>query len=102
MQSIEKPHGVIRTKRSESQGLMTKCICIETNNYAEYRAIRDMMGKEPVRKLPEPMKFSIGNMYCSNYFKCTCCHKWFEIYDDIDENYMCISCSKGAQGQSPV
>lgn len=77
---------------------MTKRICIETNNYAEYCAIRDMMGKEPVRKLPEPLKFSIGNMYCSNYFKCTCCHKWFEIYDDIDENYMCISC-KAAKRQ---
>ena len=88
MLSIEKPRGVI----------MTKCVCIDVNDYDEYRAIRDMMGKEPIRKLPEPMKFSMGNMYCSNYFKCTRCHKWFEIYDDIDENYMCISCKNKAEG----
>ena len=83
-----------------SQGLMTKCVCIDVNNYDEYRTIRDMMGKEPIRKLPEPMKFSMGNMYCSNYFKCTRCHKWFEIYDDIDESYMCISC-KAALRREP-
>ena len=73
-----------------------KCVCIgrKPNDYAEYCAIRDALGKEPIRKLPEPSKFSKGNMYCSNYFKCTRCHKWCEIYDDIDENYMCISCSK--------
>ena len=86
---------------------MPKCVCIgrKPNDYAEFCAIRDMLGKEPIRKLPEPLngtsslssegaKFSKGNMYCTNYFKCTCCHKWCEIYDDIDENYMCISCSK--------
>ena len=88
MQNNAKPRGVI----------MTKHVCIETNNYAEYCAIRDIMGKEPIRKLPEPMKFSIGNMYCSNYFKCTCCHKWFELYDDIDENYMCMSCKNKTEG----
>lgn len=73
---------------------MPKCVCIgrKPNDYAEFCAIRDALGKEPIRKLPEPLKFSKGNMYCSNYFKCTCCHKWCEIYDDIDENYMCISC----------
>lgn len=93
MLSIEKPRLLRRSSGTTSRGvIMTKCVCVDTDNYAEYCAIRDMMGKEPIRKLPEPMKFSIGNMYCSNYFKCTCCHKWFEIYDDIDENYMCISC----------
>ena len=83
----------------------SKCMCIgrRADDYAEYCAIRDVLGKErgkapelqrsePIRKLPEPMKFSKGNMYCSNYFKCTCCRKWFEIYDDIDENYMCFPC----------
>lgn len=79
---------------------MTKCVCIDVKDYDEYRAIRDMMGKEPIRKLPEPMKFSIGNMYCSNYFKCTCCHKWFEIYDGIDEKYMCISCKAALRQES--
>ena len=83
-----------------SKGLrpMTKCVCVETNNYTEYCAIKKMIGEKPIRKLPEPLKFSFGNMYCSNYFKCTRCHKWFEIYDDIDENYMCISCKNKSEG----
>lgn len=71
---------------------MPKRVCFIADSYNEYNTVKKMMGEKPVRKLPEPMKFSIGNMYCSNYFKCTCCHKWFEIYDDIDENYMCESC----------
>ena len=71
---------------------MPKRVCIEVNDNDEYRAIYETMGEKPVRKLPEPMKFTMGNMYCSNFFKCTCCHKWFELYDDIDEKYMCKSC----------
>lgn len=71
---------------------MPKRVCFIADSYNEYHTVQKMMGKEPIRKLPEPMTFSFGNMYCSNYFKCTCCHKWFEIYDDIDETYMCESC----------
>lgn len=75
---------------------MPKRVCFIADSYNEYNTVQKMMGKEPIRKLPEPMTFSFGNMYCSNYFKCTCCHKWFEIYDDIDETYMCESCKNKA------